>query len=143
MITSKSLDLVKHFEGCKLSAYKCPAGVWTIGYGHTAGVKQGDTCTQTQADLWLKNELNAQERTINEFVTVKITQNQRDALASFIYNVGPGAFKNSTLARKLNNSDYTGAAAEFAKWTKAGGRTLPGLISRRAAERALFESKIT
>ena len=141
MITSKSLDLVKHFEGCKLSAYKCPAGVWTIGYGHTAGVKQGDTCTQMQADLWLKNELAAQERTINEFVIVKITQNQRDALASFIYNVGPGAFKNSTLARKLNNGDYVGAAAEFAKWTKAGGKTLPGLISRRAAERALFESK--
>jgi lysozyme len=141
MITSKSLDLVKHFEGCKLSAYKCPAGVWTIGYGHTAGVKQGDTCTQMQADLWLKNELSAQERTINEFVTVKITQNQRYALASFIYNVGPGAFKNSTLARKLNNGDYTGAAAEFSKWTKAGGKTLPGLISRRAAERALFESK--
>jgi len=141
MITSKSLDLVKHFEGCKLSAYKCPAGVWTIGYGHTAGVKQGDTCTQMQADLWLKNELSAQERTINEFVTVKITQNQRDALASFIYNVGPGAFKNSTLARKLNNGDYIGAAAEFSKWTKAGGKTLPGLISRRAAERALFEGK--
>lgn len=141
MITSKSLDLVKHFEGCKLSAYKCPAGVWTIGYGHTAGVKQGDTCTQMQADLWLKNELSAQERTINEFVTVKITQNQRDALASFIYNVGSGAFKNSTLARKLNNGDYAGAAAEFAKWTKAGGKTLPGLISRRAAERALFEGK--
>lgn len=142
MITSKALDLVKHFEGCKLAAYKCPAGVWTIGFGRTAGVKQGDTCTQMQADLWLKTELSAQERTINEFVTVKISQNQRDALASFIYNVGAGAFKKSTLARKLNNGDYVGAAAEFGKWTKAGGKTLPGLISRRAAERALFESKI-
>jgi len=143
MISERAVALVKKFEGCKLKAYLCPAQIPTIGFGHTHGVKLGDRCTQEQADKWLLSDLNATERTINEFVTVKITQNQRDALASFIYNVGPGAFKNSTLARKLNNGDYTGAAAEFAKWTKAGGRTLPGLISRRAAERALFESKIT
>ncbi len=139
MISDKAVALVKKFEGCKLKAYLCPAGVATIGFGTTHNVKMGDTCTQEQADQWLKADLNATERTINEFVTVKINQNQRDALASFIYNLGAGAFKNSTLCRKLNSGDYQGASAEFMRWIYAGGKPLDGLVKRRTAERALFD----
>lgn len=139
MISERAVALVKKFEGCKLKAYLCPAGIPTIGFGHTHGVKMGERCTQEQADKWLLSDLNATERTINEFVTVKINQNQRDALASFIYNLGAGNFKNSTLCRKLNSGDYIGASAEFMKWIYADGKPLDGLVKRRTAERALFD----
>lgn len=139
MISERAVALVKKFEGCKLKAYRCPAGIPTIAYGRTQGVKMGDRCTQEQADKWLLSDLSATERTINEFVTVKINQNQRDALASFIYNVGSGNFKNSTLCRKLNCGDYHGASAEFMRWIYAGGKALDGLVKRRTAEKALFD----
>lgn len=139
MISERAVALVKQFEGCKLSAYRCSAGVPTLGYGHTRNVKMGDKCTQDQAEKWLLADLGATERTINEFVTVKINQNQRDALASFIYNLGAGNFKNSMLCRKLNSSDYQGASAEFMRWIYAAGKPLDGLVRRRMAERALFD----
>lgn len=140
MISPDAVALIKHFEGCKLKAYKCPAGVWTIGYGRTQGVKQGDVCTQDQADEWLVDHLTPINRQIDLYVHKPLKQHQRDALACFIYNVGANAFAGSTMCRKLNLGDYEGAAKEFGRWTKANGRELPGLITRRAAERSLFEN---
>ena len=132
------LALIKTYEGCKLTAYLCPAGKWTIGYGRTTNVKKGDTCSQAQADAWLPEEYDAFESKVRALVKVALTANQLGALVSFAYNVGVGALKDSTLLRLLNAADYSGAAAQFARWTKGGGKVLPGLVKRRAAEAALF-----
>ncbi|HXG01499.1 MAG TPA: lysozyme [Bacteroidota bacterium] len=122
-----------------MKAYLCPAGVWTIGYGHTGGVKEGDRITLQQAEELLKQDLERFEECIRRSVTVPLNQNQFDALVSFAFNVGCMALENSTLLRKLNAGDYAGAAQEFGKWVKSRGVILPGLIKRRDAERALFE----
>lgn len=132
------LGLIKTSEGCKLAAYLCPAGVWTIGYGRTTNVKKGDTCTQAQADAWLLQEYDAFERKVRALLKVPVTDNQLGALVSFAYNVGVGALASSTLLRLLNAGDYKGAAAQFARWNKAAGKTLAGLTKRRASEAALF-----
>ncbi|WP_343545396.1 lysozyme [Sphingomonas paucimobilis] len=132
------LALIKTYEGCKLTAYLCPAGKWTIGYGRTTNVKKGDTCSQAQADAWLLEEYDAFESKVRALVKVALTANQLGALVSFAYNVGVGALKDSTLLRLLNAADYSGAAAQFARWNKGGGKVLPGLVKRRAAEAALF-----
>lgn len=148
IVSSSGLALMKGHEGCRLKAYLCSAGVWTIGYGHTRGVKEGDTCTQRQADDWLLEDSGFAEKAVNDEVKVSLTQNQFDALVSFVYNVGvgrrltdpkgPAGFLGSTLLRKLNAGDYTGAADEFSKWVRGGGKILNGLVARRADERALF-----
>jgi len=134
------LSLIKSFEGCKLTAYLCPANVWTIGWGRTTGVKRGQTITQAQADRWLEEEYDAFERQVRASVRVPLTENQLGALVSFAYNVGIGALRSSTLLRLLNAGDYAGAAGQFARWNKAGGRVLRGLTIRRTAEAALFTS---
>ena len=136
----KGIELIKSFEGCRLAAYKCPAGVLTIGYGHTSGVASGQTISQAQAEEYLRADLAKYESAVNECVTVVINQNQFDALVSFAYNCGAGALKSSTLLKKLNAGDYSGAASEFAKWNKASGKVLAGLTKRRAAEAALFNT---
>lgn len=136
----KGLELIKEFEGCRLTAYKCPANVWTIGYGHTKGVKQGQKITQSEAEELLKNDLKTYESYVNKYVKVSLNQNQFDALVSFTYNCGGGSLKNSLLLTKLNKGDYSGAANEFPRWNKAGGRVLAGLIRRRKAEKDLFLS---
>lgn len=141
MISSDAIALIKHFEGCKLKSYKCPAGVWTIGYGHTSGVKDGQTITQAQADHYLAIDIQPIEQQIRSYVTAPLKQHQLDALACFVFNVGIGNFATSTLRKLINAHDYDGAALQFGKWTKADGKDLPGLITRRAAERALFEGK--
>lgn len=140
---TKGIDLIKEFEGCKLTAYKCPAGVWTIGYGHTGSVDgkaitSGMTITAAKATELLKADLSKFEAAVNSYVTAPITQNMFDALVSFTFNCGAGALKGSTLLKKLNAKDYDGAAAEFPKWNKAGGKVLNGLVRRREAERCLF-----
>lgn len=132
------LGLVKTFEGCRLKAYLCPAGILTIGYGRTTNVKRGDTCTQAQADAWLVAEYDAFEAKVRSLVKVPLTANQLGALVSFAYNVGVVALGSSTLLRLLNQGDYAGAAAQFSRWNKAAGRVLAGLTTRRAAEAALF-----
>jgi len=132
------IDLIKEFEGCVLTAYKCPAGAWTIGYGHTSGVYEGQTITQAQAEAYLKTDLVTYENAVNSYVTVTLNQNQFDALVSFAYNCGTGALKTSTLLTLLNNGDYTGAANQLDLWNKSGGEVLAGLVRRRAAEKALF-----
>lgn len=140
MTTSDAgIQLIKKYEGCCLDAYLCPAKVPTIGYGHTEGVKLGMRITQEQADSLLKGDLVSREAAVRRLVRVPVTQGQFDALVSFVYNIGTGAFERSTLLKKLNAGDTRGASAQFAVWNKAGGKELPGLTKRRAAERALFD----
>lgn len=140
-IGDKGLELIKSFEGCKLEAYMPTAeDVPTIGYGHTRGVAMGDTCTQDEADEWLRGDLSWVEDCINNSIRVPLTQNEFDALCSLVFNIGCGAFKASTLARMLNDSDYDGAAEQFKRWDKQAGKQLAGLTRRRAAEHELFES---
>ncbi|ERT10106.1 lysozyme, partial [Photorhabdus temperata] len=134
------LKALKGYEGCSLTAYRCPAGVWTIGYGHTRGVKPGDVVTDKQAEQFLLDDLAPVYLTIEANVKVPLTQGQFDALCSFIFNCGAGAFVCSTLLKKLNAGDYRGAADEFMRWNKAGGRVLPGLDARRASEKTMFLS---
>ena len=135
------LDIVKEAEGLRLSAYLCPAGIPTIGYGHTKGVKLGDTCTREQAEEWLENDFFMAKQDVKAVVRVPLRENQLDALASFVFNLGVHKLIQSTLLKKLNAGDYSGAAAEFDKWVFAGKVKLNGLIKRRAKERQLFEEK--
>lgn len=140
------INLIKGFEGKRLTAYDDGVGVWTIGYGtikypNGVRVKKGDTCTDTQAESYLKNDLVKFESAINRLVKVPLNQNQFDALASFTYNLGEGNLSKSTLLKKLNAKDYLGAADQFLVWNRAGGKVLNGLVRRREAERNLFLKK--
>lgn len=134
------LEIVKFYEGLKLKAYLCPAGIPTIGYGHTKNVKLGDTCTEQEAEEWLDDDFFASVIDVKAVVKVPLTDNQLDALASFVFNLGVRKLIQSTLLKKLNSKDYAGAAQEFDKWVYAGKTKLNGLIKRRASERKLFES---
>lgn len=144
MNTSQTgVNLIKGFEGKRLVAYDDGVGVWTIGYGtikypNGIHVKKGDTCTDSQAETYLKNDLAKFESAINKLVKVPLNQNQFDALASFTYNLGETNLSKSTLLRKLNAKDYKGAADQFLVWNKAGGKVMNGLVRRREAERNLF-----
>ena len=137
-ISKNGLDLIKHFEGCELEAYKCPAGVWTIGYGHIKTAVEGMTITQHQADEMLIEEMNEYEGYINNSVRVDLTQNQFDAMVSWVYNLGNGNLNTSTLLKVLNSGDYAGVPEQMLRWNKAGGRVLEGLTRRRQAEADLF-----
>ena len=132
------IELIKKYEGCVLKAYKCPSGVWTIGYGHTNGVKSGMQITKAQALDYLKQDLSIYEKAVTKYVKVPLNQNQFDALVSFSFNCGAGALKTSTLLQKLNSSNYNGAANEFLKWNKSNGKVLNGLVRRREEEKELF-----
>ena len=132
--------LIQGFEGYRSEAYLCPAGVWTIGYGHTAGVKEGDTCTREQADIFLQEDLKTAEDAVNA-QNLELGQLQFDALVSFVYNVGAGAFESSTLLKKLKTSTAATSEieAEWKKWKYANKVELKGLVRRRAAEYALYK----
>ena len=140
-IGTKGLDLIKFFEGLELNAYKCAAGVWTIGYGHTKGVQEGDSISEEQANEMLAEELKEYENYINTLVTVELNQDQFDAMVSWVYNLGGGNLKASTLLKVLNAGDYDGVPAQMMRWNKAGGKVLEGLIRRREAEALLYEGK--
>lgn len=121
--------------------YLCPANVWTQGYGHIEGVtKDSRQITIETAEEWLAADVKRYERSVKALIRVPLTQEQFDALVSFTFNLGGGALQRSTLRAKLNRGDYTGAADEFLKWVRGGGRILNGLVKRRHAERALFLS---
>jgi len=137
-VSNNGINLIKRFEGLELKSYKDSVGILTIGYGHTHAVKAGDVITGEQADAFLREDLQVAELTVNTNVKVKLTQGQFDALVSFVFNLGSGNFVKSTLIKKLNAGDYAGAADEFSKWVNAGGKKLPGLVKRRAAEREVF-----
>ena len=144
-ISDKGIALIKQFEGCKLTAYQDSFGVWTIGYGWTKPVdgkpiRAGMTIKQETAERLLKTGLVSYESDVFRLVKVSLTQGQFDALVSFTYNLGARSLSTSTLLRKLNAGDYAGAADEFLRWNKAGGKVLNGLTRRREAERALFLS---
>ncbi|HAU3212806.1 TPA: lysozyme [Salmonella enterica subsp. enterica] len=125
-------------EGVKLAAYQDGGGVWTIGYGHTRGVKQGQVINHEQADEFLNNDLRQVESCISERVTVALNQNQFDALVSFVFNVGRQAFSDSTLLKKLNEGNYRAAADQFTRWVYDNDQFVQGLHNRRVAERDLF-----
>jgi lysozyme len=150
-ISKQGLDLIKEFEGLRLKAYLCPAGVWTIGYGHTKGVYPGMVITQELADKFLVDDVWNFEREVESLVHVPVTQGQFDALVSFAFNVGSDidednvaeGLGDSTLLRLLNGGDFVGASGEFRKWNKVRGRdgklrVERGLDLRRSAERSLF-----
>jgi lysozyme len=137
------VDLVKSFEGLKLKAYKCPAGVLTIGYGTTKGVKPDWVITEFMAEAYLKRDLLEFEKAVNKIINAPLNQNQFDALVSFCYNIGAGAFEKSTLARLINQGHYSKAAEQFLRWNKSNGKILKGLTRRREAERKLFLTEQT
>ena len=144
-ISDKGSSLIKQFEGLRLTAYQDSVGVWTIGYGWTQPVdgkpiRPGMTIKEETAERLLRTGLVGYESDVSKLVKVKLTQGQFDALVSFAYNLGARALSTSTLLQKLNAGDYAGAADEFPRWNKAGGKVLPGLMRRREAERALFLS---
>lgn len=140
--SDRGVNLIKQFEGLRLDSYRCSAGVWTIGYGHTGpDVKEGQRITKLEADRLLRQDLERFENTVNNTVTVELNQNRFDALVSFTYNVGEEAFKRSTLVGKLNNGEIAEASEEFLKWNKAKGRELVGLTRRREAEQELFNQE--
>ena len=136
--STNCIDMIKSFEGMKLKAYKCPAGIWTIAYGATAGVKEGDTMTEAEAIDRLKRDVANLSVGVQKLLHVRVTQNQLDALISFAYNVGLGRFSTSTLLKKVNSGHFIEAANEFGKWIHAGATTLPWLVRRRKAEADLF-----
>jgi|SRR5215471_16130996 len=144
-IDKRGLDLVKHFEGLHLKAYRDPVGILTIGYGHTGirhndgSVHQGRVITKEEADNLLAYDMKFFGERVDKLVTVSLDQDQFDALTSFDFNTG--ALHKSTLLKKLNAGDYHGAADEFLKWNKAGGKVLRGLTRRRESERNLFLGK--
>jgi len=143
-VSTKGLDLIRHFEGLFLKAYLCPARIWTIGYGHTGlshndgTVHEGRVITEVDAVRLLACDMRKFEERVTRLVNVPINQDEFDALVSFDFNTG--SLHSSTLLRKLNQGDKKGAAAEFGRWTRGGGRVLPGLVRRRKAERHLFET---
>jgi len=138
----KAKRIIKEFEGLRLTSYLCPAGVWTIGYGHTKGVKKGMKIDQTEADRLLDIDLIDVARAIRKFVKVDLNDNQAQSLVSFIFNVGSGAFSKSTLLKKINLKEFAFPSLEFDKWVYAKGKKLPGLVRRRKAERDLFDEPI-
>lgn len=146
--SEKGIKNIKDFEGCSLTAYPDPGtggAPWTIGYGWThpvdgKPVKRGMTIDQDTADRLLKTGLVGYENDVLKVAKVKLTQGQFDALVSFAYNVGSRALSTSTLLKKLNDGDIKGAADEFPRWNKSGGKVMSGLTRRREAERTLFLS---
>lgn len=129
---------ISSFEGCRLSAYKCSAGVWTIGYGHTEDVKEGDTCTEEQAKKWLIDDISETQTLLAHYVNVPVSEGEFVALVSLAFNVGVGALMKSKLLRKLNSGDREGAAEEFLDFDLANGKRLVGLTRRRKVEHDLF-----
>tara|TARA_R100000541_G_scaffold16383_2_gene26068 strand:- start:279 stop:722 length:444 start_codon:yes stop_codon:yes gene_type:complete len=140
-ISQEGLGLIKKFEGCELEAYVCAAGVWTIGYGSTKEVKEGDKISQEEADKLLLHEMDEYEGYITDNVTVDLKQNQFDSLVSWVFNLGPTNLKASTMLKVLNLGNFEGVPEQMKRWNKANGKTLDGLIRRREAEALLFEGK--
>lgn len=141
-ISAAGLALIKHFESCRLEAYRDPVGIWTIGYGHTgADVHDGLQITQEQADGLLIKDLASTESALGSAVKVPLNQGQFDALTSWTFNCGIGNLTMSTLLRCVNAGKFGQASGQFLLWIHAGGKVLRGLVARRNAERALFDGK--
>ena len=140
--SQEGIALIKKFEGCELEAYKCAAGVWTIGYGRTRNVKEGDRITEPQAERDLLEELEEFKHQVLNSVKVELKQNELDALTSWTYNLGVGNLKSSTLLKKLNAGNKSEVPAEMIRWNKANGKVLAGLTKRREAEAELWAKEV-
>lgn len=135
----QAASLIKAAEGCRLNAYKCPAGIWTIGYGHTKNVKKGDTWTQEQADKALEQDIETYRKAV--LIACPALANYPNRLAACIslaYNIGTGAFTSSSVARYIRRGEYRAAADAFGMWIYAGKQKLPGLVTRRQREKEVF-----
>lgn len=137
-INQAGYDLIRACEGLRLTAYLCPAGIWTIGYGHTRNVCAGDVITPQQAEEFLSDDLEVFEKGVAGLVHVPLNDNQFSALVAFSFNVGLQAFYRSSLLNLLNRTWYAQVPVQLMRWTKTKGRDLPGLVRRRAAEAALW-----
>lgn len=141
-ISDNGYQIIKQAEGFRSKAYQDTGGVWTIGYGtikvNGVPVKKGDTCTEAQALAYLKADCAWVDKCLDDAVDVPVTQNQFDALASLVYNIGETAFRKSTLLKKLNAKDYAGAADQFTAWVYDNGKREQGLVNRRVSEQKLF-----
>jgi lysozyme len=143
-ISNEGLQLIKKYEGCKTTPYRCPAGLYTVGYGHLIGNglqlpdKWNRTFSLGEIDALLRNDLARFERGVQRYTTVHLTKSQSDSLVSFSFNLGMGIYQRSTLRQKLNRGDYDGASKEFLRYTRAGGKVLKGLTRRRQEEYNLF-----
>lgn len=140
-ISKEGIALIKKFEGCELEAYKCAAGVWTIGYGHTKDVKEGEVITKEEAESMLIHELQEYCNDVDIAVKVDLKQNEFDALVSWTYNLGPTNLNSSTMLRVLNEGKHDDVPTQIKRWNKAGGEVLKGLVRRRNAEALMFEGK--
>lgn len=140
-VSSEGIDLIKRFEGFSATPYLCPAGYWTIGYGHVLKSRtNGTSITELQAEALLLQDVKNTEGDVRRLIPVALTQGQFDALASFTYNLGAGALQRSTLRQKILRGEHENAVLEFQKWVYAGGRKLPGLVKRRAQEAIFYQN---
>lgn len=140
-ISEAGIKLICKWEEFRPYAYVCPAGLWTIGYGHTCGVKPTDKIGLVQGEAYLRKDLEIVERCLNS-LAIKLNQNQYDALCSLIFNIGTGNFLRSTMLKYLQAKQYDKASSEFLKWRKANGKVLKGLEARRKDEQELFNKGI-
>jgi len=143
-VSGAGLERLKKFEALRLNAYKDVAGKWTIGYGHLIlpdeQYLRSGPITAAKAESLLRADLATAERAVGTLVVMKLSQSQFDALVSFVFNVGAGAFARSDMLQLINAGNFNGAAAQFPRWTRAGGRQSAGLLARRAVEQNLFLS---
>lgn len=143
--STRGKNLIKKYEGLHLTVYRCPAGILTIGYGHTKTAQPSMKINKEMAEILLEQDLTDVENAIKRLVKVPLSQNQFDALVSFIFNIGETKFSKSTLLKYINENKILQAGEEFMKWTKArqpgGLKELPGLVKRRAEEKTLFLSR--
>jgi lysozyme len=140
-ISQEGISLIKKFEGCELEAYKCAAGVWTIGYGHTKDVKEGDSILKEDAESMLVHELQKYCNDVDIAVKVDLKQNEFDALVSWTYNLGLTNLNSSTMLKVLNEGKHNEVPAQMKRWNKASGQVKQGLVRRREAEALMFEGK--
>jgi lysozyme len=137
--SQEGVALICHFEGCRLEAYLCPANVWTIGYGHTKGVKEGDVIDQEEAEALLIEYLAEFEEYVNHAVEIDLEQHQFDAIVAWTFNLGPGNLRESTLLNRINYGPLSEVPFQIQRWTRAGGQVLEGLVRRRKAEALLWQ----
>ena len=138
--SDRGIDLIKEHEGFRSKAYRCPAGVWTIGYGHTKDVRPGQVISREEGEIFLREDLETAERVVERECS-GLSQNRFDSLVSFVFNCGEGSFKRSNLLKCIKaNPDNPNLRYEFSRWVKSNGVSLPGLIRRRRAEADLYFS---
>jgi len=135
-------EFIKDFEGCKLEAYQCSGGVWTIGYGHTRHVQEGDKITNKEADAFLVKDIEMVEHHVDRLVNVHLLTNEWDAIVSWCFNLGCGNLRSSTMLRVINAGDIDKVSEQIVRWDKAGGKVVSGLTRRRKAEAELFDNAV-